>query len=467
MAAIEYTPPPTVKEFIKHFLPGQLFYAFIIGPVGSGKTTGLLFKIAYLAQLQNPSPVDGVRRTRFVIVRNTFPQLKDTTIPSFFTWFKDGVAGAWKASENKFMLKFGDCEVDVLFRALDTADDVARVLSLEVSYAVLDEFVELNKEVIEALSARCGRYPSKKDGGCTNWGMFGSSNPGLEDSHWYEMLFNRAPDNLKLFVQPSGFSPDAENLENLPGGRKYYTEVMKGKPDSWVKQFIEGAWGFSHAGKPVFPYFNREIHIAKHPLKPNPALPIIAGYDPGLAGSAVTIAQYDLHGRVLFLDEIVMKDVGTERMVSEYLRPLLKTKYQNYEFSIVPDPAAFNRAQSTEVSVADILKRAKFKVHEHTDNSLVPRLESMEHYLMRLTDAGPAVILDPSCVKLARALQGGYRYSINQKGDKQHETPEKNEHSHVVDAAMEVTKHFKQGADRAGRRAESKFRLPKFNNTYV
>ena len=40
MADVDYTPPPTVKEFIKHYLPGQLFYSFIIGPIGSGKKIG-------------------------------------------------------------------------------------------------------------------------------------------------------------------------------------------------------------------------------------------------------------------------------------------------------------------------------------------------------------------------------------------------------------------------------------------
>jgi len=467
MADVDYTPPPTVKEFIKHYLPGQLFYSFIIGPIGSGKTTGLLFKIAYLAQLQAPSPVDGIRRTRFVVVRNTFPQLKDTTLSSFFTWFKDGVAGTWRASENKFIMRFGDCEVEILFRALDTADDVARVLSLEVSFAVLDEFVELNKDVIEALSARCGRFPSRKDGGCTNWGMFGSSNPGQEDSYWYKLLFEMAPDNLKLFVQPSGFSADAENIENLPGGRGYYTEGIKGKSEPWIKQFVEGVWGYSHAGKPVFPYFNRDIHVAKQSLRPNPSLPILAGYDPGLAGSALVFGQIDLHGRVTIFDEIVLQNVGTHRMIPEYLKPLLARKYKNMEFGIIPDPAASSRAQSTEDSVVNILRKAQLKVHEHTGNTLAPRLESMEYYLMRLTDVGPALLIDPACVKLIRALQGGYRYSVNQKGDKQGEVPEKNEHSHVVDAAMELTKHFKSGADKAGRRAAARFTPPRFNNSYA
>jgi hypothetical protein len=173
---IKYNPPPTINDFVKDYIPGRLFYDWIVGPVGSGKTTGLFFKLVYLASLQQPGP-DGIRRTRAVVVRNTLPQLRDTTITSWNYWFKDGEAGTWKATENRFILRFGDVECDVLFRPLDTADDVARVLSLEVTFALIDEFVQIPRAIIDALSARLGRYPAKKDGGATNFGMFGSSNP--------------------------------------------------------------------------------------------------------------------------------------------------------------------------------------------------------------------------------------------------------------------------------------------------
>jgi hypothetical protein len=38
MSTINYTPPPTLREFIKDYRQGELFYDWIVGPVGSGKT---------------------------------------------------------------------------------------------------------------------------------------------------------------------------------------------------------------------------------------------------------------------------------------------------------------------------------------------------------------------------------------------------------------------------------------------
>ena len=44
---ITYKPDKTVAEFIADYIPNELFYSFIVGAVGSGKTTGALMKIPY------------------------------------------------------------------------------------------------------------------------------------------------------------------------------------------------------------------------------------------------------------------------------------------------------------------------------------------------------------------------------------------------------------------------------------
>jgi hypothetical protein len=100
---IGYTPPPTIEEFILDYRPGELSYSWIVGPFGSGKTTGIFFKLIYMAGLQAPGP-DGIRRSRAVVVRNTGNQLNDTTLTSWFYWFKPGQAGTWQATIKNFTL---------------------------------------------------------------------------------------------------------------------------------------------------------------------------------------------------------------------------------------------------------------------------------------------------------------------------------------------------------------------------
>lgn len=446
-ATLNYTPPPTVKEFIKDFNPGRMFYDWIVGPVGSGKTTGLFMKLIHLASMQARGP-DGIRRTRAVIVRNTAPLLRDTTIVSWNYWFKDGQAGTWRATEKNFTLRFGDIECEVLFRPLDTPDDVNRVLSLEVTFAVIDEFVQIPREIIEALAARCGRYPSAVMGGATNWGMWGSSNPDTEDNWWYEYLHFNLPSNAKFYSQPSGLSEDAENIENLPGKTDYYVDQIKGKSQAWIKQFVECEWGYSAAGKAVVPTFDGRLHIAKGRLHYTKHRPLVIGLDPGLAGSALIFGQEDVNGTLNVVGELIQSGYGITRLINEKLRPYLRLHFPDAEVVIAPDPAAANRSQSDEKSVVDTLKR-HFDVRVETNNRLPIRLDAIEHFTTRLVPGGPALQIDPvMCPILIRALKGGWRYVVDQKKDVIKPEPEKNQYSHPGDGFGYLCRYFHRQNER-------------------
>ena len=461
MSSIHYEPPATVAAFIS----SEKFYNFIIGPVGSSKTTGILFKILYHAARQKPGP-DGIRRTRWVVVRNTLPQLKDTTLNSFFTWFKPNEAGEWRVTDNKFIFKFDDIYAEVLFRPLDTPDDVHRVLSLEVTGAILDEFVEIPKEIVEALSARCGRYPSAKDGGPTWWGMWGASNPGNEDDWWHDWLYEEKPDNLGYFEQPSGFSPTAENVENLPGGHGYYHNLMVGKSNAWVEQFIEVKWGYSLKGKPVFRTFNPELHVAKQPLIYNPYLPLVMGFDAGLTPAAI-FGQQDAYGRVCVLRELTSENMGAKRFCREKVKPLLNNTFPNANLVVVADPAVSQRAQTDERSVKQVLEEELgIRVKPAYSNTLVDRFSAVEEYLTRLTEVGPAYLVDQSCKVLTRGFTSGYRYPVSNKGVVGG-SPEKNAFSHPHDANQYMCMGFVREAQRDAQRRKGGFTIPRFGNSYA
>jgi len=475
---INYTPPDTLSRFIKDHLPGELFYDWVVGPVGSGKTTGIFMKLIYMAGLQKPGP-DGIRRTRAVIVRNTGQQLQDTTLNSWFTWFKPGQAGSWEITRKQFTLRYGDVECEVLFRPLDTPQDVARVLSLEVTFAIVDEFVEIPQAIIDALSARCGRYPSAVMGGATNWGMWGSSNPSTEDNWWFDHLHQGETviqpgegvslhhrmvldqRNARYFLQPSGFSPAAENTDHLPGGRAYYTNQAKGKTDAWIKQFLEAEWGYSVAGKPVVGAFNSRIHVSPKPLRFDPNLHLVAGFDPGLGGSGMVFGQEDLEGRLFVLGEIVASGLGAGRFISERLKPYLKRQFPELRpdgFTIAPDPAANNRSANDESTILATMKR-HFPCSIETNNRLPLRLEAIDHFATGLAFGMPKLVIDDrACPQLVRALKGGWRYKLDAKEQIKgggNAMPEKNAHSHVGDGFGYLCRYFHRGTLKAERNGGS------------
>jgi len=460
---ISYTPPDTVGRFIKDHRPGELFYDWIVGPVGSGKTTGIFFKLVNMASMQAPGP-DGIRRTRAVIVRNTSTQLRDTTLNSWFTWFKDGQAGYWKATDKVFILKFGDVECEVMFRPLDTPQDVARVLSLEVTFAIIDEFTEIPQAIIDALSGRVGRYPSAIMGGATNWGMWGSSNPSTEDNWWFDYLhsgagviqpgegvslYQRQPTdtrNTRYFLQPSGFSEHAENVDNLP--RDYYANAAKNKTEAWIKQFIEAEWGYSVSGKPVVQSFNAKVHLSKRRLRFDPNLDLIAGFDPGLGGAAMILGQEDLEGRLYVLGEIITSGVGASRFISERLRPWLNRNCPDLQpgrFIIAPDPAANNRSANDENTILATIKRY-YPCSIETNNRLPLRLDAIDYFCTGLAFGLPRLVIDEqSCPMLVRALKGGWRYKLDNKEQISgggNASPEKNAYSHPGDGFGYLCRYF-------------------------
>ncbi|MEM5400850.1 hypothetical protein [Paraburkholderia unamae] len=434
MSGIQYTPPPSLLDY---FISDK-FINLVMGPVGSTKTTAMILKIAHEAARVAPCR-DGIRRSRAIWIRQSREQLRDTSIPDFLRWYPDGVAGTFEKTNYKYTLKFDDVECEVLFRGLDDPGDVRRLLSLQATFGIADEFRELNPEVFMALQGRLGRYPSKADNGvgCVDDNgvqidkFWGASNPPDYDTWWEEYLQN-PPANAAVFFQPSGVSPEADWLQYLKDG--YYENLMEGKPQNWIDVYVHGRFGASLSGKPVFPAFNRHIHVAKHTLIPNRAStnPLIIGHDFGLT-PACTISQIDPMGRLVTYAELTSDGMGELRFLREKLKPLLATsRFAGMPVLIVGDPAGQQRAQTDEKSVFDIIKSEGFRVVAASTNSISGRISAVDSWLTRSVDGKPAHIVDPSCTTLIKGFGGGYRYKIRTNGEMD-DKPEKNSYSHLLD----------------------------------
>jgi len=441
--AMDYMPPPSLEPF----LGSRSFVSLQSGPVGSGKSSAAMVKIGYHAGLMKPQK-DGIRRSRAVVVRNTVEMLRDATIPTFLTWFPDGVAGLYMKTDKKFLIKFGSIECEVLFRGLDDANDVRRLLSLEVSFGVLDEFREINPEIFNALQGRVGRYPSRKNGGAVdekgraNYNLWGATNAPDRDTFW-ETYMSEPPKTAKIFQQPSALSQEADWLANLPPD--YYENLVEGKTEEWVNVYIHNKFGESLSGKPVFRSFSPSLHVAKEPVKymKNTSKPLIIGMDFGLNPSAV-IGQVDMFGRLLVLDSVTSDGMGILRFLQTTLRPLLTQKYPGLPVIVVGDPAGVNRAQTDERSCFDILKQEGFKAIPARTNALAARITAVDSFLLRHVDGKPAILIDQSARHVVAALRGGYRYKIKKSGEME-DGPEKNSHSHVADALQYLCLHADGG----------------------
>jgi hypothetical protein len=417
-----------------------------------------MLKIAYHAKRMRPGK-DGIRRSRAVIVRNTNQMLTDATIPTFMTWFPEGPAGVFAKTEKRFFLRFDDVEAEVLFRGLDDSNDVRRLLSLECSFGVLDEFREIHPDIFNALQGRVGRYPSVANGGCVlddgtpNHHIWGATNAPDADTFW-EQYMTDPPSTAAIFRQPSALSPEADWTVNLISG--YYETLAEGKSEDWIDVYIHNKFGRSLAGHPVFRSFNPDFHVAENPLRPilNGMRPLLIGMDFGLNPSAV-LGQIDAMGRLLIYDAITSDGMGILRFVRNILKPALAERFPGAPILVIGDPAGVARAQTDEKTVYDILKQEGLRAMPAYTNALAARITAVEQFLNRQIDGGPGFLVDPHCKLLINALRSKYRYKVKTNGEME-DKPEKNAASHYVDALHYLALHAdaQQGGKFANRKAQ-------------
>ena len=456
---------PTVYDFLQD----DSFVRGIVGPVGSGKSYACAAEVFMRAVKQKPSPKDGIKYSRFVVVRNSYPELRTTTIKTWQEIFPENIWGGMRWSPPishhiKLPAREGaagiDCEV--IFLALDQPKDVRKLLSLELTGAWVNEARELPKQVIDGLTHRVGRYPSKADGGPSWRGVWMDTNP-MEDDHWWYDISKKG--NLpkgkfawKFFEQPGGVvevngdelpempeangytfsagtwwkeNEKAENINNLPSG--YYTQILAGKSKDWIRCYAEGKYTFVQDGKPVWSEYDDGTMCVER-LEPDPSYPIVIGLDFGLTPAAVFCQRLG-NGRWHVLHELVTFDMGLERF-GQILKSELEIKFPKYDLSIWGDPAGSSRDQIYEVTAFEHLKSLGILAKPTATNDFKTRREAVAAPMTRLIQGKPGFLIDSRCNKIRKSLAGGYHYKRVQISGQERfkDQPNKNQHSHVGDA---------------------------------
>lgn len=434
----EWVVPPTVGAFMQ----SNAFVRLIVGPIGSGKSSGCVGEIIRRACEQQPDGF-GVRRTRFAVVRNTYPELRDTTRKTIEQWLDEtgwAAVSRWQEVENSLIIETEDMHCEVLLRALDRPQDVRKLLSLELTGAWLNEAKEIPRSVFDMLQGRVGRYPSKFQGGPTWFGVWADTNPPDTDHYLYKIFEEQRPDGFALFRQPSGLAPNAENVENLPAG--YYRRLSAGKNADWVRVYVGAEYGYVQDGRPIYPEWNGHVHAAEvQPLEPllhlpNSSPPIYIGQDFGLTPAAVLVQRDPNDGQVQVFDELVSEDMGAVSFAQE-LAAKIKREYPGRPVKGWGDPAGEQRSQVDERTPFDVVRAAGLQISAAPTNDFTRRRESVAGLMLRMTMTGrPALAIGPKCIVLRKAMAGGYCYRrIQVAGDERFaDKPDKGPYSHVAEA---------------------------------
>ena len=438
-------------------------FACIQGPIGSGTSSASCHKIWALACEQEPD-FDGVRRTRWIITRDTYKSLRETTVKTWLDWFPEEVWGTFIRSEPMFHhLKrehpSGDgtkVDCEVIFVAIPDPDVAEAVLaSYEITGFFMNEGQFAEKEVVDELLSRCSRYPSMKNGpGATWFGGWMDMNAPVE-GHWVpymrgdiplppEMTEDEArayvkPPNWRFLVQPPGLiermvdgkpvyepNPLAENQKHL---KESYIEKIQGKKKEWIDRRVLNKVGLYMHGKAVYPTFNESEHVLDHDKPPIEGVPIVVGLDGGRYPAAV-FTQLQ-HGTWVVLSELTADGVSA-KLFAPMVKNHAAQKYPGFQMIFWGDPRMLDHNQTVEITSGDIFRSLGMEILPATsDNDVETRRSTVENVL----DRRNGFKVNQSCLMIKRGLAGGYHFrKIKGTAGLFSPQPVKNAYSHTIEA---------------------------------
>lgn len=433
----------------------------ILGPVGGGKTVTCMHDLLANAALM-PVCKDGLIHFRGVAIRDTYDRLEKTTIATWVQWVPkdlgEWTGGGGRAASHKlnFEVQRGGRTYRIAFEMLfaavgdQAAEDFAR--GFEVTACWLNEKDRLSRDLPTHMLGRIGRYPSVDmlpPGVTYRDFMIGDLNAPDIDDWFYLDCEENPPEGYKLYKQPSGRSPRAENLHNLkPGYYEGLLEANKNNP-KWIKRFVDAQYGPSDDGEPVYPEYSDDLHLAREPIRPIKNLPLLIGVDAGLQRPAAVICQMRPTGQWLVLGEVVPGRCGSQRFCEALkleiaaLAQLAGVPRLEIE-AIYSDPAGFTGAdrEGGELAWSDrVMMEMQHPVMATDTNELEPRFSAVRDELTYMIDGmTPALLVSPRAKMIRKGFASHYRYQKQQVGNgtRTSDKPEKNDFSHPHDALQYV-----------------------------
>ena len=468
-----YYPSPTLAKFHA----SDAIFRGIRGPYGSGKSVGCVAELFMWMSEQAPD-VHGVRRTRFAVVRNTYPQLKSTTIKTFREWVPDAIC-TWRwDSPITCQIAYGAAdaegrpdgtrvESEVVFLSADDERAVGKIKGLELTGAWINEASELPWSIVDAIRDRIPRYPGKKYGvPVTRYGVIADTNPPDDDHWWYRLAEVERPDGFQFFAQPPAIrwngieweaNPAAENVEHQQIGHQYWINMTRGATLEHIKVYCCGEYGGIHDGRPVYPQYNDHIHCATEILRPDPSIQTVhLGWDWGTTPACVMV-QLTPMGQLRILDEVYTDDGVVRELASNRVRPLLAQDYAGLAVKSWGDPAGVAR-ESSGLTAFDVLREEQLPAMPADTNDPGMRQDAVVYFLTRMAEGRPGLLLSPHCERLRKGFRGRYKYEKIMtrlgKDERYHSAPAKNKFSHCHDGLQYVSLGLRgaaKGPNPAGR----------------
>lgn len=471
---IRYAPSVTGRELHKSPAKTRL----IMGPVGSGKSTACINELLMLAMLQYPDKW-GKRTSRWLIVRETYPQLRNTVFESFKIWLKHNAKTVRYTESAPMRIRWTDklkdgteMNAEFVFIAVAKPEDYENIKSFEITGAFINESGALDFDIVSAVNSRIGRFPPPVDAvdpsdPIRQTALLLDSNPPDEDS-WMAGIFKTVPKGWQVWRQPPAILPDpesesgwklnpaGENFDNIGvGPTEYYLDKVGAMTREQIRVLFEGKFGVTSHGKAVYRrQWNDDMHVANHKLKAIPGNKLYFGWDFGKGGEAFTVAQKTKAGQLRVLANLNADNIGLHDFAKNIVRPYLekyypKDKWPQKLIASVGDPSGIGVSGLSKDSLNyfDVLNNGKdgifndwFTTRPAKSNHIELRLNAVRFFLTENNGGNPAFMLNRECGKLRRGFNAGYAYKrVQVSGEARYkDKPDKNDFSHPHDTVQYI-----------------------------
>jgi hypothetical protein len=400
--------------------------------------------------------------SRWFMARNTYPDLKTTTIRTWLEMFPEHVYGRFNWGQPPaHKMRFGDVSLDIDFLALDKPEDVRKLRSTEYTGGAFNEIPFIEKELFDEGTSRL-RYPGMEHGGSAWHGIIADANAPDED-HWLAIMTGQVdippnltdeerasyvwPDHWGFYKQPpavnevrdahntiTGYeeNPHAENIGNLRPG--YYAQQLFGKKKAWIDSRLRNVVALVVDGSPVYPEFVVDVHVAREALRPVEGHTLTVGLDFGRQPAAIFMQA--LNNRVYVQYELLGHNESSVTFAPK-VRRFIADKYPGWDMSNVRffgDPKGKDKGQQSEQTSFEIFEAHGMKVRDPPglmQNDITTRVSAVTSVHLEMHMGSPRYVMSPLCRTLKVAKAGRYHLVKEDDGALR---PKKDRYSNPCDA---------------------------------
>jgi len=407
---------PSPREFLpkqQQVLDAVKIYKYILysGAYGAGKTL-LMCHVAIQTCLNNKNVLG-------FFGAQTVPMLRDTVVRTFLSemdLYQDTLKKnkiniklekRWRPSVMSYEFYNGS---EIMFRSCDSP---SKFKSLNLDFFILDEPVDIDKDIFLMLQGRLRNTNIKKpDGESHRFGAM-AGNPAGKMNWVYQSFFDHPTDDY--------FRVHTITKDNIHLPQDYIDNLYRTYDFEYARRYLEGEWG-SFIGL-VYKDFSYDKHVARLDDKKDKIKYYIAGVDVGYTNpTAMLVVGITFDNKAFIVDEYYEKEKTTDVTVEE-----MKAWNQKYKFRrIYVDPSAadwINKANTQRLPVTE------------ADNDIDKGVAKCKSFF-----ANDIIYVDSKCDNLLKELES-YQYDKGRVSGNETEKPMK-KNDHAVDAMRYVFTEF-------------------------